>query len=91
VALQDIPFWKNCPPVFHIYKGVFPHAPDSYTPWVATNIHKWLLGVISILPLFFEKGDLMAENFHSPDGLFDTSHNLFHLYNAYSIPSGHHK
>jgi len=31
----------------------------------------------------------MAVNFHSPEGLFDTSHNLFPLYNAYSIPSGH--
>jgi len=31
----------------------------------------------------------MAVNFHSPEGHFDTSHNLFHLYNAYSISSGH--
>ena len=31
----------------------------------------------------------MAVNFHSPEGLFDTSHNLFRLNNAYSIPSGH--
>jgi len=31
----------------------------------------------------------MAVNLHSPEGLFDTSDNLFHLYNAYSIPSGH--
>jgi len=31
----------------------------------------------------------MAVNFHSPEGLFDTSHNSFRLYNAYSIPSGH--
>ena len=45
--------------------------------------------MISVLPLFFERGDLMAVIFHSIKGLFDTSHNLFHLYNAYSIPSGH--
>jgi len=31
----------------------------------------------------------MALNFDSPEGLFDTSHNLFRWYNAYSIPSGH--
>jgi len=31
----------------------------------------------------------MAVNFHSPEGLFHTSHNLFRLYNAYSLPSGH--
>jgi len=31
----------------------------------------------------------MGVNFHSPEGLFDTSHNLFRLNNAYSIPSGH--
>ena len=31
----------------------------------------------------------MAVNFHSPEGLFDTSHNLFHLYNAYSISRAH--
>ena len=33
----------------------------------------------------------MAVNFHSPEGLVDTSDNLFHLYKAYSIPSGHTK
>jgi len=33
----------------------------------------------------------MAVNLHSPEGLFHTSHNLFRLYNAYSIPSGHHR
>jgi len=31
----------------------------------------------------------MAVNFHSPKGLFDPCHNLFRLYNSYSIPSGH--
>jgi len=31
----------------------------------------------------------MAVNFHSPEGLFDFSHNLFRLYNVYSIPSGY--
>ena len=31
----------------------------------------------------------MAVNFHSLEGLFDTSHNLFCLYNTYSIPNGH--
>jgi len=89
VALQDIPLWRNCPPVFRNYKCVFPPATVSYKPRVATYVHERLLSVISRLPLFFERGDLMAVNFHSPEGLFDTSHNLFCLYNAYSIPSGH--
>jgi len=31
----------------------------------------------------------MAVNFHSLKGLFDTSHNLVHLFNPYSIPNGH--
>ena len=91
VALQHIPLWKNRPPVFHNYKCFFPPAIDSYKPRVATNVHETLLSVISILPLFFERGDLMAVNLYSPEGLFDTSHNLFRLYNAYSIPSGHHR
>jgi len=89
VALQDIPLWSNCPPVFRNYQCFFPPATDSYKPRVATYVHERLLSVISILPLFFERGDLMAVNFHSPEGLFDTSHNLFRLYNAYSIPTGH--
>jgi len=89
VAPQDIPLWRNCPPVFRNYKCFFPPATDSYKPRVATYVHERLLSVISILPLFFERGDLMAVNFHSPEELFDTSHNLFRLYNAYSIPSGH--
>jgi len=89
VALQDIPLWRNCPPVFRNNKCFFPPATDSYKPRVAIYVHERLLSVISFLPLFFERGDLMAVNFHSPEGLFDTSHNLFHLYNAYSIPNGH--
>jgi len=89
VTLQDIPLWRNCPPVCRNYKCFFPPATDSYKPRVATYVHEWLLSVISILPLFFERGDLMAVNFHSPEGLCDTSQNLFRLYNAYSIPSGH--
>ena len=71
MALQDIPFWKNCPPVFHNYKYCFPPATDSYKPRVATYIHESLLSVVSILPLFFERGDLIAVNFHSPEGLFE--------------------
>jgi len=89
VALQDIPLWRNCPPVFRNYKCFFPPATDSYKPRVATYVHERLLAVISVLPLFFERGDLMPVNFHSLEGLFDTSHNLFRLYNAYSIPNGH--
>jgi len=89
VALQDIPLWRNCPPVFRNYKCFFPPATDNYKPQVATYVHERLLSVSSILPLFFERGDLKAVNLHSPEGLFVTSHNLFHLYNAYSIPSGH--
>jgi len=89
MAVQDIPFWKNCPYGFRNYKCFFPHASDSYKPRFTTYLDEWLLSVISILPLFFERGDLMAVNFHSPEGRFDTSHNLFRSYNAYSIPSGH--
>jgi len=89
VALQDIPLWRNCPRVFRNYKCFFPPPTKSYKPGVATYVSERLLSVISILQLFFERGDLMAVNFHSPGGLFDTSHNLFRLFNAYSIPSGH--
>ena len=89
VALQDIPLRRNCASVFRNYKSFFPPATDSYKPRVATYVHEKLLSVISILPLIFDRGDLMAVNFHSPEGLFDTSYNLFRLYNAYSIPSGH--
>ena len=89
VALQDIPLWRNCPPVFRNYKCFFPPATDNYKPRVATYVHERLFSVISILTLFFERGDLMAVNFHSHEGLFDTSHNLFRLYNAYSSPDGH--
>ena len=89
MALQDIPFWRNCPPVFRNDKCSFPPATDSYKPQVATYVHERLLSVISILPLFVDRGNLMAVNFHSSEGLFDTFHNLFRLYNAYSIPSGH--
>jgi len=91
VTLQDIPLWKNCPPVFRNSKCFFPFPTDGYMPRVATYIHESLLNVVSILPLFFDRGDLMAVNFHSPGGLFDSSHNWFRFYNAYSIPSGHHR
>ena len=39
VALQDIPLWKNCPPVFRNYKCFFPSATDSYKPREATYVH----------------------------------------------------
>jgi len=87
VALQAIPLWRNSPPVFHNYSCFVPPAIDGYKPRLAVYVYDKLLSVISILPLFYETGDLMAVNFHSPEGLFDTSHNLFCLYNAYSIPS----
>ena len=87
VDLHDIALCRNCRPVFRNYKCFFPPASDSYKPRVATYVHDRLLSVISILPLFFARGDLMAVNFHSPVGLFDTSQNLFRLYKAYSIPS----
>jgi len=89
VALNDIPLERNCPSVFRNYKCFFPPGTESYKPRVATHVHERLSSVVSILRLFFERGDLMAVNFQSPEGLFDTSHNLFRLYNAYSIPSGH--
>jgi len=89
VALQDIPLWTNCFPGFRNYQCFFPPATDSYKPRVATYVHERLLTVISDLPLFFERGDLIAVYVHSPEGLFDSFHGLFHLYNAYSIPSGH--
>ena len=91
VALQDIPLWMNSPPVFPNYKCFVPPATDGYKSRVAVYVHQKLLNVIPILPLFFERGDLRTVNFDSPEGLFDTSHNLFHLYNAYSIPSGHNR
>jgi len=88
-ALQDIPLWRNCPPIFHNYKCFFPPATDSYKARVATYVHERLPTVISVLPLFFERGDLMAVNLYSLEGPFDTSHNLFRLYKAYSIRNGH--
>jgi len=91
VALQDIPLWKNSPPVFCKYKCFFPPATDGYKPRVAVYVREKLLNVISILPMFFARGDLTALNFHCPEGRFDASHNLFCLYNAYSIPSSHNR
>jgi len=91
VALQDIPLWRNSPPVFRNYKCFFPPAPDGYKPPVPVYVYEKLVNVISILPMFFARGDLMAVNLHSPERLFDASHNVFRLYNAYSIPSGHNR
>jgi len=89
VPLQDIPLRRNCPPVFRNYQSFFPSATESYKPRVGTYVHERTLSVISILPLFFERGDLMEVNFHSHEGPFDTPHNLFRLHNAYPIPTGH--
>ena len=89
VALQDVPLWNNTPPVFQNYKCFFPPASDTYKPRVAIYVYQSLLEVVSILPMFFDRGDLMAVNVYSPEGLFDSSHKLFRLYNAYSIASGH--
>jgi len=91
VALPDVPLWKNSSPVSRNYKCFFPPATDGCKLCVAVYIHQKLFNVISILPLFLERGFIMAVNFHSGEGLFDTSHNLFCLYNAHSISSCHNR
>ena len=89
VALQDIPLLKNSPHFFQNYKCVFPPSTDVSKPRVAVYVHERQLDVVSILPLFSDRGNLMAVNLHSTEGLLDGSHTLFRMYYVYSIADAH--
>jgi len=89
VALQDIPTLEKLASCFCNYQCFFPPSTDVVNPDVAVYVHVRLLNVVSIFPLFFDMGDLMEVNLYSPESMFDASHTLFGLYNAYSIASGH--
>jgi len=84
VALQDVPFWRGLPPVAKGYKFFFPLPSPLYKPRVVTYVSARFMTVVSALPWFFDRGDLMAMNFHSDTGLLESAFTVFSIYNAYS-------
>src|SRR5437588_3329169 len=84
VFLQDPPFYRNRLPVFSGFKAFAPSPPQGKAVRVAAYISLDFLNSYSILPVFFDRLDLMAIDVFTPCGLFCTSNRHFRAYNLYS-------
>jgi len=84
VALQDVSFWRDLPPVVKPHKFYVPPPLPLYKPRVVTYVSKRFVTVVSALPWFFDRGNLMIINFPSENGLFESAFTVFRIYNTYS-------
>src|SRR5437588_3597647 len=87
VFLQDPPFYRNRLPVFSGFKAFAPPPPQGKAVKVAAYISLDFLNSYSILPVFFDRLDLMAIDVFTPTGLFCTANRQFRVYNLYSTNS----
>src|SRR5205807_9873550 len=87
VFLQDPPFYSNRLPVFSGFRAFAPPPPQGKAVKVAAYISLDFLNSYSILPVFFDRLDLMAIDVFTPAGLFCTANRQFRVYNLYSTNS----
>jgi len=63
--------------------------PNTHVQAKSGYIHFWtFMTIVSPLPSFFDRGDLMAMNFHSNNSPFKSAFTVFRIYNAYSTITG---
>src|SRR5205807_3586580 len=84
VFLQDPPFCRNRLPIFSGFKAFAPPPPQGKSVMVAAYISLDFLSSYSILPVFFDRLDLMAIDVFTPAGLFCSANRQFRIYNLYS-------
>src|SRR5437660_6035325 len=84
VFLQDPPFYRNRLPVYSGFKAFAPPPPQGKAVRVAAYISLDFLNSYSILPVFFDRLDLMAIDVFTPSGLFCAANQQFRIYNLYS-------
>src|SRR5437868_1080296 len=84
VFLQDPPFYRGRLPSFSGFKAFAPPPPQGKAVKVAAYISLNFLNSYSVLPVFFDRLDLMAIDVFTPTGLFCSTNRQFRVYNLYS-------
>src|SRR5437868_1056551 len=79
VFLQDPPFYRNRLPVFSGFKAFAPPPSQAKAVKVAAYISLDFLNSYLILPVFFDRLDLMAVDVYTPSGLFCTANRQFRV------------
>ena len=88
VYIQDPPVWRSRLPSFHNFTSF--HAPcsgGSKSP-VAFYVTTLLLSCMTILPLFFDRFDVVALDIDGSE-LFGSSFTLFRVLNVYNLRPRH--
>ena len=84
VALQDVPLWQNLPPTIKGFKCFHPPFSPDYKICVSFYISVPLVEIMSILPLFFNRGDLVGLNLFSQEGIMSSLDSQLRILNAYN-------
>jgi len=84
VALQDPPVYSGKLPSFRFFSSFSPPTSGGCKPRVAFYVYSSFLSTISLLPRFFDRGDVIALDQFTPDGFFNPSTTRFSIINSYS-------
>jgi len=88
VALQDPPVYWGKLPSFNLFTVFSPPTKVGCKPRVAFHVYSSFLSTASLLPRFFGRGDVMALDLFTFDGLINPSTTGFTIVNSYST-KGH--
>jgi len=84
VALQDPPVYRGKLPSFNMFTVFSPPTDGGCKPRVASYVYSSFLATVSLLPRCFGRGDVMALDLFTPDGLFNPATTGFTIINSYS-------
>jgi len=84
VTLQDPPVYRGKLPSFNSFSVFSPPTDGGCKPRVAFYVYSSFLAIVSLLPQFFGRGDVMALDLFTPDGFFNPSTTGFTIINSYS-------
>ena len=84
VALQDPPVYRGKLPSYTLFTVFSPPPNGGCKPRVSFYVYSSCLSTVSLLPRFFGRGDVMALDLFTPDGLFNPSTTGFTMVNLYS-------
>jgi len=84
VALQDPPVYRGKLPSFRLFSSFSPPTTGGCKPRVAFYVYSSFLATVSLLPRFFDRGDVMSLDLFTPDGFFNPSTTSFSIINSYS-------
>ena len=84
VSLQDPPVYRSKLPSFSMFSVFSPPTSRGCKPCVAFYLYGSFLSTVSLLPRFFDRGDVMALDLFTPDGFFNPSTTKFTIINSCS-------